>query len=461
MGRPLRRAALAACWLAAAFELPSDAPPCVVELPGVGLVATQVDLVSPTHRSRWPLGDPVPLSFLVEVQPSELAAYDGLLFCAGLDGEAPKCAPLGRIAPAPLRGLAAGEHAVEAYLVVDDERRTRVDCNLRDHDAVTFFVDEAPPPFPLRVVRGPQVVVRIEAAGACPAAVDARLRHAESGATVDAQCLEYKGAFECVAAVAEPGIYEVFALLGDGGDVASAPRHEVRVFGAFGTAAASLVAVTAADDGYFRRLANLVGSLHFWEPGLAVDFYDLGLAPANAAAARGWADVRVRRLPERGAPGGLPAHVYDEVHLVGWKFWVVLDALERDARVLWLDANAELRRPLDAVRAGAAKGRCNIASMRVRAALDADGHFFTVAGLYPADAVNNTNNRRDQSAFNAALCALRNRGDDDLFCRADRRFWMWKGQSAFVPADDPGDWNDMVLYSRRGRGAAYVPRGGG
>jgi len=204
--------------------------------------------------------------------------------------------------------------------------------------------------------------VRIEAAGACPAAVDARLRHAESGATVDAQCLEYRGAFECVAAVAEPGIYEVFALLGDGGDVASAPRHEVRVFGAFGTAAASLVAVTAADDGYFRRLANLVGSLHFWEPGLAVDFYDLGLAPANAAAARGWADVRVRRLPERGAPGGLPAHVYDEVHLVGWKFWVVLDALERDARVLWLDANAELRRPLDAVRAGAAKGRCNIAS---------------------------------------------------------------------------------------------------
>ena len=29
------------------------------------------------------------------------------------------------------------------------------------------------------------------------------------------------------------------------------------------------------------------------------------------------------------------------------------------------------------------------------------------------------------------------------------------------PSDDPGDWNDMVLYSRRGRGAAYVPRGGG
>ncbi|KAH8068242.1 hypothetical protein JL721_6816 [Aureococcus anophagefferens] len=324
----------------------------------------------------------------------------------------------------------AGEHAVEAYLVVDDERRTRVDCNLRDHDAVTFFVDEAPPPFPLRVV----------------APADRAHTRPRS----------FLGAGAARAATAPSA---GFALLGDGGDVASAPRHEVRVFGAFGTAAASLVAVTAADDGYFRRLSNLVGSLHFWEPGLAVDFYDLGLAPANAAAARGWADVRVRRLPERGAPGGLPAHVYDEVHLVGWKFWVVLDALERDARVLWLDANAELRRPLDAVRAGAANGR--IASTRVRAALDADGHFFTVAGLYPADAVNNTNNRRDQSAFNAALCALRNRGDDDLFCRADRRFWMWKGQSAFVPADDPGDWNDMVLYSRRGRGAAYVPRGGG
>ena len=180
-----------------------------------------------------------------------------------------------------------------------------------------------------------------EAAGACPAGarVEAALRDADgdgfAGGALAAvgACAARREGWDCVVVAAEPGIYQVYALV-DGAVVSarSPAAPEVRVFGAFGTAN-RLVAVTACDDRYYPRLANLVGSLHFWEPAMRVDVYDLGLAPGHAAAAEGWANVAVRALPARGGPGALPVHFYDEVRLVGWKFWVVLDALDRNDEV--------------------------------------------------------------------------------------------------------------------------------
>ena len=72
--------------------------------------------------------------------------------------------------------------------------------------------------------------------------------------------------------------------------------------------------------------------------------------------------------------------------------------------------------------------------------------------LYPSDAVGNTNQRRDQSVLNAALC------HSDIQCDADRKFWMWAGQKVFTPTEDPSSWNSLVLFSRRGHGAPYSPR---
>ena len=77
--------------------------------------------------------------------------------------------------------------------------------------------------------------------------------------------------------------------------------------------------------------------------------------------------------------------------------------------------------------------------------------------LYPADARGNANQRRDQSVLNAALCALEGTGPR-FSCRAEREFWMWAGQRALEPTADAGAWNDLVLFSRRGQGAAYAPR---
>jgi hypothetical protein len=66
--------------------------------------------------------------------------------------------------------------------------------------------------------------------------------------------------------------------------------------------------------------------------------------------------------------------------------------------------------------------------------------------------VGNTNQRRDQSVLNAALC------DSTITCDADRKFWMWAGQKVFTPTEDPSMWNSLVLFSRRGHGAPYSPR---
>ena len=160
---------------------------------------------------------------------------------------------------------------------------------------------------------------------------------------------------------------------------------------------------------------------------------------------------------------------YTDIPLVGWKFAVVLDALTRHAKVLWCDANAELRRPLTAIRhslqqkgyfltvaghrfptpktvrpatlqhfdcraAFASKQECTSAYLGVvrgselHALLPSlDKCASSRECLYPSDAVGNTNQRRDQSVLNAALC------HSDIKCDADRKFWMWAGQKVFTP----------------------------
>ena len=83
---------LAAAWLsplAAAFELAGSPPPCVVEVDGLGFVASQVDVLSPSHLSRWRASDIIPLDFSVDLDPKELSFAKGILLCASFDGRPP------------------------------------------------------------------------------------------------------------------------------------------------------------------------------------------------------------------------------------------------------------------------------------------------------------------------------------------------------------------------------------
>lgn len=386
----------------------TSSPPCVVELPGLvaGLVSTQVDVVSPGHRTQWLTPPPLHLELLLV--PPELAAFVDV--CVSVDGGKASCTAAAQPAvdwPPPLPA-APGWHSVEAYV---DRDGHRVDCHLPEHDTIEFEIV-------------PVLVTRREL-----------------------------------------------------------PRpHRDR----------SATLVSAANAPYFARLANLVGSAHHWEPGLPISIYDLGLEAPQAAVARTWADTTLFNLDDT-----LPAHVRFEPRLVGWKPWVLLDALaSADGAVLWLDANTEIRRPLDDIFAAiehqgyflsvaghrfptdkttrpktldffgcraphASRPECTSAFVGVQpnstfhallpalhaCALDRDC-------LYPPDAIANLNQRRDQSALNAALCVA----NATFVCDPDRRFWMWHGQRAFLPTEDPRDANDLVFFSRRGHAHIYEPR---
>ena len=96
-----------------------------------------------------------------------------------------------------------------------------------------------------------------------------------------------------------------------------------------------------------ERLANLVGSVHVWEPGTKVVVYSLGLSdevrrfsplwafvlpvsltlrscPQSVHALRSWANVEVKDLPL----DTLPPHVADFRGSYAFKAWIISHELE-------------------------------------------------------------------------------------------------------------------------------------
>ena len=467
------------CLLAASVHA---LPDCRVELAGVaGYVSTQVDVLSPKHDARYTEGEAIPLGLEVQAWPVDIAARRDVRLCVVLDELEPACIPVAdQSLPTPT-DLRLGEHVVEAYLALDN--MTRLDCNLREHDSVAFHVE--PPRNATTIllselpdkshVDGLVVKVHVfQVAVVDDLRVWVRLVD-ENGVVRDKQpCRAYVTAMRRACGDLRapfPGIYTIQA------EGASSIQVHVR-----GETGDGLALLTAADAKYFERLSNFIGSVHFWEPFLSIDIYDLGLAPGQLTHIQEWERTSLFKTS------------YTDIPLVGWKFAVVLDALTRHEKVLWMDANAELRRPLTAI----------------RQSMQQKGYFLTVAGhrfptpktvrpatlrhfgcraafasnqectsaylgvvrgsplhgllpsldkcassrdcLYPSDSVGNTNQRRDQSVLNAALC------DSSIQCDADRKFWMWAGQKVFTPTEDPAAWNSLVLFSRRGHGAPYSPR---
>ena len=403
-------------WLVVAFGRDYD-DDCDVVVESGEMVSTQVDIVSPLHLGRYDLNVPIPVTVEVSVTPAWVLMEPKLRLCSRFDSEPPECATLedarARRWPRPVTPLTKGSHTLEAYVAIirDHNMTRRLDCHLFEHDSVGFDV------------------------------ISEDFERSKNGATV----------------------------------------------------ASKTTVVTAADETYFNRLSNLVGSLQQWEPDLMMDIYDLGLSESSLFKARSWVGVSAVR-------NEIPCELLADVALVRWKFWVLLDALKRYERVLWLDANFEVRQSLASI----------------FEAMDTRGYFLTVAGhrfptpktvrpatldffkcphlthaskiectsaaigvvrnssfhndvipkvhdcsedrncIYPKDAIGNTNNRRDQSALNAALYC--NTSKDDFICDPDRRFWMWHGQKTFLPTDDPQQSNNIVLFSRRGHGSIYSPQ---
>jgi hypothetical protein len=104
--------------------------------------------------------------------------------------------------------------------------------------------------------------------------------------------------------------------------------------------------LTGANGAYFGGLENLIGSLHFWEPGRRVVVYNLGLRKDELDKVRTWKDVDLR-WPD-GIPSDLPGHANELKHYA-WKPLAIQDALRDHRAVLWLDAGSDVRGPLDVV----------------------------------------------------------------------------------------------------------------
>ena len=81
--------------------------------------------------------------------------------------------------------------------------------------------------------------------------------------------------------------------------------------------------VTAADEKYFDRLANLVGSVQFWSPETSIRVYDMGLSPESKRLASSWSGVTVVSP----AWDSLPPHYRTPV-LVAYKAWCLIEAME-------------------------------------------------------------------------------------------------------------------------------------
>ena len=254
--------------------------------------------------------------------------------------------------------------------------------------------------------------------------------------------------------------------------------------------------ITAASERYVKRrmLENLVGSLHFWEPSSTIVVYDLGFTPESRSKVLGWRDVELRdlapavtRVLNETPPHTLQASSY------AFKALVIQDALLAARSVLWIDANCELRRPLD----------------EVFYQLQKTGHFlvehpyrFPTTQFHHPDAVSQLgcvaedfsrqhcattfvgvvrgswfatevlsrlvacmrdptcvnpvgssreNHRQEQTALNSILCALK--APSDGVCLSSKNFRMTtdfeNDLDAVQPTRDETDFNEMSLYTRR------------
>eukprot|EP00053_Salpingoeca_punica_P014842 m.135123 g.135123 ORF g.135123 m.135123 type:complete len:422 (+) comp16553_c0_seq6:1566-2831(+) len=101
------------------------------------------------------------------------------------------------------------------------------------------------------------------------------------------------------------------------------------------------VIVTYGSAQYFERVSNLVGSIHYWEPGQKVLLYDLGLSQDQLDQVACWANVEVRQFNF----SAVPLHVRN-LYTYAWKPLVIQEALQMHAAVLVLDGGAELRQSL-------------------------------------------------------------------------------------------------------------------
>uniref|UniRef100_A0A7S3NNH2 Uncharacterized protein n=1 Tax=Aureoumbra lagunensis TaxID=44058 RepID=A0A7S3NNH2_9STRA len=259
--------------------------------------------------------------------------------------------------------------------------------------------------------------------------------------------------------------------------------------------------ITAVSERYVTQgiLENLVGSIHYWEPA-PLEVYNLGLSEKAISQIKRWQNVFLLDLEQAASRvlkaqfKVLPQHIFQS-QSYAFKPIVLLDALQRSEGrdVLWLDANVELRRPLDDLLTQLAfRGHfliehpfrfptrqfhhpTAVANLGCSAPDFSRQHCATtIIGVRPNSwfatqvvpalvhcAANLTcinppgssraNHRQEQTALNAILCRLG--APPDGICTPEKRFRLTSDfendHDNLQPTADESDWNELCLYTRR------------
>lgn len=258
--------------------------------------------------------------------------------------------------------------------------------------------------------------------------------------------------------------------------------------------------ITAVSERYVTQeiIHNLVGSLKFWQPDAVLCIYDLGLSDESKKLLSSWTNVRLVSINEAmerivGDTSPYPSHILDP-GTYAFKAVVIAHALREAGTVLWIDANVEVRRPLDEISLIIAEtghflvehpyrfptsqfhhpsaleqlGCSGVADFsRAHCATTFVGA--TTRGWFASEVLprlvncsivatcinpvgsSRANNRQEQTALNAILCNLG--APPDGVCTDEKRFRLTSDfendHDPMQPTADETDWNHQLLYTRR------------
>ncbi len=420
--------------------------------------------------------------------------------------EAPNCAKLKNTLESLVEQLQKNEPPVVLCFVVSDGTNSTERCDTNPHAS---FAVSKPGKYTITVsargalgsaARGPRSARSIvSVVVGCPGPLILKPRHgAIVSSTMEVEleeeaCVSVNGVERCGTSVSfadlPEGRVDIQASTGECRTSLSVDVRELRKY-------ERPLLITAASERYVRRrmLDNLVGSLHFWEPSSTIVVYDLGFSPESRSKVLRWRDVELRDL----APAVsrvlnvTPPHTL-EPSSYAFKALVIQDALLTARSVLWIDANCELRRPLDEVfyhlqdkghflvehpyRFPTTQFHHPDAVSRLGCAVEdfsrqhcattfvgvVRGSWFAtevlsrlVACMRDPTCVNpvgssRENHRQEQTALNSILCALE--APADGICLSSKSFRMTtdfeNDLDAMQPTRDETAWNAMALYTRR------------
>jgi hypothetical protein len=107
---------------------------------------------------------------------------------------------------------------------------------------------------------------------------------------------------------------------------------------------AGFVFVTAVSAQYYDRLANLVGSIHNYEPNVNISIYDTGLSQRQRGQINFWNNCAL--IDDFLSDGDAHTDSITDLSTYGFKAAVIRDALQRYESFLFLDAGVEIWKPI-------------------------------------------------------------------------------------------------------------------